>query len=121
MHTHTITKDTFGQRLRSLRTERKLSRAELARRAGLADGVYARYERGECAPGVDVAHAIARALDVSLDYLVGDAPAPMRDKSMLYRLELLDGVGESQRDRILYMLDLMLKDAHVGSLDARLS
>ena len=56
-----------------------------------------------------------------VEHLVSDAPAPMRDESMLYRLELLDGVGEPQRDRILYMLDLMLKDAHVGTLDARLS
>ena len=112
--------DSFAKRLRGLRAERGLSRAEVAARIGTTGPIYGRYERGERTPAVDTAHAIARALDVSLDYLVGDAPEPLRDPAMLYRLELLGAVDADQRDRIVYMLDLMLKDAHAGSLDARL-
>jgi len=119
--TATDIKQTLAQRLRSLRSERKLSRAELAERAGTTAAVYARYERGERAPAIDTAHAIARALGVSLDYLMGDAPAALRDKAMLYRLELLEAVDTPKRERILYMLDLLLKDAHAGTLEQRLS
>ena len=116
------TKQTFARRLRALRAERKLSRAELAERAGTTAPVYARYERGERAPTVDTAHALARALDVTLDYLVGEAPAPLlRDRAMRYRLQLLDDADDPQRDRILYVLDLMLEDAHAGRLRRNLA
>ena len=121
MNTPTDVKQTFSQRLRALRAERKMSRADVARLAGTTVPVYARYERGERAPAVDMAHAIARALGVSLDYLVGEAAAPLRDKAMLYRLRLLDDIDDPQRDRILYMLDLLLKDAHAGTLERNLA
>lgn len=109
------------QRLRALRAECKLSRAELAKLAGSTAPVYARYERSERAPAVDTAHALASALGVALDYLVGEAAAPLRDKAMLYRLQLLDDAAPSDRDRIIYMLDLLLKDAHAGTLERNLA
>jgi len=80
--------------------------------------VYARYER---TPAIDTAHAIARALDVSLDYLVGDAAGVARDQSMMYRLELLAAVPAEHRERILYTLDVLLRDAQAASLDSRLA
>lgn len=104
-------KEIFAKRLRALRTDRKLSRAEVSRKAGLADGVYARYERAERTPPVDTAEAIARALDTSLDYLTGKSDGALRDSKLLNRIELLTSLPQSDRDRILHTFDVLLKDA----------
>ena len=40
---------------------------------------------------------------------------------MIYRLEVLQKVNPAYKDRILYMLDLMLKDAQSGSLQEKLA
>jgi hypothetical protein len=70
---------------------------------------------------VDIAKKIAEALEVSLDYLVDDTTVLLKDKKMLYRLEVLQKVNTLHKDRILYMLDLMLKDAQGNSLQEKLA
>ena len=80
-----------------------------------------KYERGDASPSIEAAKKIADALDVSLDYLVGDTTVLLKDKKMLYRLEILQKVNPVHKDRILYMLDLMLKDAQSNSLQEKLA
>ena len=88
---------------------------------GSLHAIIGRYERDERTPSVDIAKKIAEALDVSLDYLVGDTTVLLKDKKMLYRLEVLQKVNPVHKDRILYMLDLMLKDAQSNSLQEKLA
>lgn len=117
----TLSAEEFATRLRTVREERGVKRAELARRLGTTGQAYGRYERGERIPSVAIAKGIADALGVSLDYLVGEASAAVKDRRMLYRLELLDRVAPAHRERILYALDALLKHAQADALDARLS
>ena len=63
--------ETFGQRLRRLRTEQGLSRAELAVKAGLGFNSVSNYERDAVWPTIFSASCIADVLGVSLDYLAG--------------------------------------------------
>ncbi len=60
-------------------------------------------------------------MKVSLDYLVGDTSVLLKDKKMLCRLEVLQKINPAYKDRILYMLDLMLKDAQSNSLEEKLA
>ena len=60
---------------------------------------------------MEVAAKIAKALDVSLDYLVGNTIVLVKDKKMLYRLELLDKISGEDRETILRVVDSFLKDA----------
>ena len=101
----------FGNRVMQARKEKGLSRDELAKMIGSSGPIVGRYERGERTPSMDIAKKIAEALDVFLDYLVGNTTVLLKDKKMLYRLEVLQKVNPVHKDRILYMLDLMLKDA----------
>jgi len=59
----------FGERLREIRLDCSLSLKQLAGRAGVSLSALGRYERGRTVPGLDVAAALAEALDVSIDYL----------------------------------------------------
>lgn len=58
---------------------------------------------------------------LSLDYLAGDSTVLVKDKKLIYRLEVLEKVNPTYKDRILYMLDLMLKDAQSNSLSEKLA
>lgn len=111
----------FGNRLKIVREEKGFKREEVAKHIGTSAAIIGRYERGERTPSVDIAKKIAEALDVSLDYLVGDTTVLLKDKKMLYRLEVLQKVNPVHKDRILYMLDLMLKDAQSNSLQEKLA
>jgi len=70
----------FSDRLRTLRGE--LKQAEFARKVGLAQNTYNRYESGERIPDIEVLVRLAARLGVSTDWLLGldskDAvPAPV--------------------------------------------
>jgi len=111
----------FGQKLKNVREEKDFKREDLAKKIGTSSAIIGRYERGERTPSVDIAKKIAEALEVSLDYLVGDTSVLIKDKKMMYRLEVLQKVNPDYQDRILYMLDLMLKDAQRESLQEKLA
>jgi len=63
----------FGIRLAQVRKEKKLSQSQLAKMVGIHANVLGRYERGEARPFVEMAAKLAEALEVSLDYLVGNS------------------------------------------------
>lgn len=63
-------------RLRESRELRKLTQQDLADRTGLSLRQIARYESGENDPTADALTKIARAMEVSLDYLVGLVDTP---------------------------------------------
>jgi transcriptional regulator with XRE-family HTH domain len=60
---------TFSDKLKKLRGS--LTQAEFARRVGLAQNSYHRYESGERIPDIDVLSKLASRLNVSTDWLLG--------------------------------------------------
>ncbi len=60
---------TFSDRLKKLRGEMK--QAEFARKIGLAQNSYNRYEAGERVPDIDILSQMASRLGVSTDWLLG--------------------------------------------------
>lgn len=60
---------TFSDKLKKLRGA--LTQAEFARRIGLAQNSYHRYESGERIPDIDVLSKLASRLNVSTDWLLG--------------------------------------------------
>ncbi len=65
----------FSQRLLSLRQERRLSQAAVAKAVEVTTRTYQRYEAGEREPMVTVLVRFAKFYGTSTDYLVG-----LRDK-----------------------------------------
>ena len=71
-------------------------------------------------PSIEIAAKIAEALEVSLDYLVSATNVIVKDKKMLYRLELLEKISEEDRDTILKVVDSFLKNAQLNSTNSKL-
>ena len=67
-----------------------------------------------------MAAKISEALEVSLDYLVGSSSVIVKDKKMLYRLELLEKISEEDKNTILKVVDSYLKEAQLNSTQNRL-
>ena len=62
----------FHQRLRKLRTARKVTQTRVAELLGVSPRVYTRWENGDATPLFGTVVKIADILDVSLDELAGE-------------------------------------------------
>ena len=90
----------FASRLKKLRESRELSQSDLARRAGMQPSAIAHFEAGRRKPSFDNVRSLAKALEVTSDYLLGTdmATTAFRDEHKL-----------SSRDRefVQNMIDTM--------------
>jgi transcriptional regulator with XRE-family HTH domain len=60
---------TFGERLRKLRLDRKMNQEQLAEKLGLDQSTISNYERNMKRPDFETLQKIASNFDVSLDFL----------------------------------------------------
>ena len=70
--------DTFPERLKQLRKERKVTQVQLSTAIGITDRACQKHEAGENEPSMSALIAIADYFDVSIDYLVGRSDRPKR-------------------------------------------
>jgi transcriptional regulator with XRE-family HTH domain len=83
---------TFGERLAVKRREKGWSQRALARHAGVSHTIVADLEKGaRRSISTDAAKKLARALGVSVDYLIGTFEDAPEDEDALSPM----GVGES--------------------------
>ena len=61
----------FGDKLRALRMEKKLTQNELAARLGIVGASVSSYEKNKQYPSVEVLIQLCQTFDVSADYLLG--------------------------------------------------
>ena len=81
---------TFSERLKQLRTERKLTQEMLSKESGLTKSSIAMYETGKRKPKIEVLERLADFFNVDLDYLVGKSdrttviapPAPQKSDGL---------------------------------------
>lgn len=99
----------FGERLLNIRKAKKLSQEELAKIIGVHAPVIGRYERGEVKPSIEVAIKLADALQVSLDYLVGNSDLEL-DKSTLDRVQEVSKMPQDDRKQIFMVMDALIRD-----------
>ena len=104
----------FGRRLLTLRKQKSWSQPELGKKTGTSGAIIGRYERSEITPSIDVAKKLANAFGVTLDYLVDDKPdLPdiLRDQAMLIRWQAIDSLDAPEQERILSVVDSLVRDA----------
>lgn len=91
----------FGARLKKIREDRGLSQSELAREAGMQPSAIAHFEADRRKPSFDNARALAKALQISADYLLGSnqATTAFRDEQKL---------SHKDRDYIQGIIDMMI-------------
>lgn len=107
----------FGDNMMLIRKKKGLSQADLGKTIGTSGDVIGRYERGDITPSIEVVIKIADALEVSVDYLVGKTTLQL-DKQALKRLEDISKLPEENKNFVLNLIDMALRDFKVKKAHA---
>ncbi len=99
----------FGERLNEIRKKKGYSQDKLASLLGTQGPAIGRYERGIAKPTIEVAGKIAKILDVSLDYLVGNSDQEIENNVLNLVLEV-QNLPEDIKDKVFYFIDIAIKD-----------
>jgi transcriptional regulator with XRE-family HTH domain len=105
--------EIISDNIRRIREEKRFSQKELAAAIEVAPTQYNRVETGKVMPALKTLIKIAKKLDVSLDTLVNDDATPaqeitIKDKTLIDKVRLIDGLPEAEKNMILQVLDLAL-------------
>ena len=102
----------FANRLQALRRRAGLSQADLARAVDLSRDIIGKYERASHTPSAEVAVHLARALEVSVGYLLGaEDAARANDPDAERRLRALAELGVDDRNVAYRLIDALVRDA----------
>ena len=99
---------TFGKRLTEVRKVKKLSQDEVAKKLEVHGAVIGRYERDEVKPSIEMAAAIAEALEVSLDYLVGNTDM-LLEKNIVSKIVDIQKLNTEDKAHVFALLDAFLQ------------
>jgi transcriptional regulator with XRE-family HTH domain len=104
---------TFGKKLRECRENQGLSQRDLAKLLNTSYSVIGKYERGEMQPSIEAVTKIAKFINTTVGYLVGEVQQAdtFKDPEMLNRLQKIHSLPEKDKDYILYAIDNLLASA----------
>ena len=103
----------FGKKLKICREEKKISQSKLAKLIGVHHSIIGRYEREETKPTIDVVTNLAKALNTTVGYLLGENEELnlFKDPIMLNRFKEIQNLSEDDKHCILYAIDNLLASA----------
>lgn len=109
--------DNFAERLKLLRSARKMTQTRLAQLLDVSPRVYNRWENGVSTPHFDTVVKIADILDVSLDELAARKDTNGETKihnPELHRLyQKVDQLSDEDQKALLVVLDSLVKRSSI--------
>jgi transcriptional regulator with XRE-family HTH domain len=110
--------DSFGKKLAECRKAKNLSQKELAELFKTSHTTIGKYERDEMTPSIDAAKKLAKILDTTVGYLLGENEQAnlIKDQKMLKRLQDIMGLPEKEKDCIITTIDHFIKAAKINMI-----
>ena len=107
---------TFGKKLAECRKVKSLSQKELAKIFKTSHTTIGKYERDEMIPSIEVAKKLARILDTTVGYLLGETEKAdlFKDPKMLKRLQDILNLPQKEKESILMTIDHFIKAAKIS-------
>ena len=103
---YTSSMAAFGDRLREARSARELNQTELSKLAKLQPAAIGHFEKDRRKPSFANVGALAKALNVSSDYLLGRT-SDMKGATTAFRNE--ENLSDADRETIQLMIDLFVQ------------
>ncbi len=100
----------FGDRITLVRKQKKISQSELGKLANVSGDIVGKYERNEMKPSIETARRLANALNVTLDYLVGDSDTTVFDKDITKRIEDIIDMNSEDKNALFKIIDAYIRD-----------
>ena len=101
----------IGKKITELRKQKNLSQTDFAKTVGVSREMIGRYERDEVMPSIEVAAKIADALEVSLDYLVGNSNKTALDKQTMKLIHDIEDLEPSIKDKLIFLANAIIRDS----------
>jgi len=104
---------SLAERLKSTRTEKKISQQKLAEIANVHYTNVGRYERGDAKPSAEILNRLANALEVSPDYLMNGtlddkAQSSLSDQELLSQFKRIEQMPEDRKRLVKEVLDAFI-------------
>lgn len=95
----------IAEKIKKIRTERKMSQADLAKKIGVNARMISLYESGKSIPSMETVQKLAALFGVTTDYLFHDGPVDyegmeIKDKSLIPVFEEIDQMNEREKEAI---------------------
>ena len=100
--------EIFGERLRSAREARGFNQRELSDRLGVPASSIAHFEGGRRKPSFDNLSRLARALDVTTDYLLGHSDEPQTPSTADPLVRGLAKLDDRDREVVAAVLNVLI-------------
>lgn len=97
----------LGKNLKAIRKEKGLHQSQVAEKSGVIASTYSRIETCNVSPNLSTLTAIASALEVPMAELF--ERKEISDKSLVQKLEMINGLSEYNRNVIEIMMDTVLE------------
>lgn len=115
----------FGERLEQLRKTRGMTQVELAKAISVTQAIISKYENAVADPAASVVAALARALGVSTDVLLGFKPVkPATDdpkaRALWRRFQMMRTLPQRDQRAVIRLLNSLVrsKRAEPGASEA---
>lgn len=114
---------TIGKRIKRLRAERGWTQGQLGLKVKAHKKQISNYERDVTIPSTEVLIRMAKAFNVSLDYLAFDdrdntAPTDIADRELLQKLAEIDKLSEHDKKIVKGVLDTFIMKNRMQRLAA---
>lgn len=111
---------TFGKKLRECREAKGLSQKELAKLLNTSYSVIGKYERDEMLPSIEAAKKIAKLIDTTIGYLLGETEqdSVLKSPDMLKRLNEIDKMEKEDKNHILHVIDGFIRSVKLKNIAA---
>lgn len=73
--------NSFGERVKALRTSKKLKQEELAQKINISKSAIGMYERNEREPSYEILEKLAKYFEVTIDFLLTGSQQVMEEKT----------------------------------------
>ena len=108
----------FGKKLAECRKAKGLSQKDMAKLLNTSHSVIGKYEREEMTPSIEAAVKLAKLLDTTVGYLLGENKEAklLKDPAMLKRFQDIENLPQDDKHCVLYTVDNLLKAAKFKAL-----
>jgi transcriptional regulator with XRE-family HTH domain len=100
----------IGSKIIELRKAKSWSQEYLAKEVGSSRVMIGKYERNDNAPSIEVLLKMAKAFDVTVDYIIGEGQLSNYDKDVLKRIEDIEELDDETRSKLFFLIDNVIQN-----------
>lgn len=102
---------SIGQRISLLRKQNNWSQIELSKKISASREIISRYERNESQPSIEMIIKMAKAFNVTVDFLIGQSESATFDKDTVNRINDIQKMDSSTKSMLFNIIDTYIQNA----------